>query len=405
MARDEVEAIRQWIAAGAAWPDDLTLSDKKIVDTRWWSLAQLVRPAVPDPKSSWVRNPIDAFVLARMHQEQLEPAPQADRRTLIRRVYFDLTGLPPAPDQIDAFAADLDPQAYEKLIDRLLDSPRYGERWSRHWLDVVHYGESHGYDKDQPRPNAWPYRDYIIRALNSDKPYSRFVEEQVAGDFLYPGTVDGIEALGFIAAGPWDQIGHAEVPETKIDGKVARHLDRDDMVGTTMNSFASLTVQCAQCHDHKFDPITQEDYYSLQAVFAAIDRADKPYDADPAISRQRAVLIARRDELNKERQALAAKVRELGGAELAELDKQIATKQAGEKHGPVAVQGVEFGYHSALVNDANSVQWVQVDLGSLSKSSGWSYTPCYDDFNSIGAGFGFPLRFKIEVADDPKFQD
>lgn len=133
---------------------------------------------------------------------------------------------------------------------------------------MVHYGETHGYDKDKPRPNAYPYRDYVIRAFNEDRPYARFVQEQLAGDALWPDTVDGIVATGFLAAGPWDFIGHAEVPEEKIDGKVARHLDRDDMVKTTMNVFCSLTVQCAQCHDHKRDPVTMVDYYSLQSIFS-----------------------------------------------------------------------------------------------------------------------------------------
>jgi mono/diheme cytochrome c family protein len=401
----DVESIRQWISAGAAWPEDLALTSKKVIDTRWWSLLPLKRPAVPHVnvakyKSRVLRGPVDAFVLAKLHANKLEPSREADRRTLIRRVYFDLTGLPPSPEEVDAFIADPDPLAYEKLVDRLLDSPRYGERWARHWLDVVHYGESHGYDKDQPRPNAWPYRDYVIRAFNSDKPYKQFIEEQVAGDVLHPGTADGIEALGFISAGPWDFIGHAEVPESKFDGKVARHLDRDDMVGTTMNTFVSFTVQCAQCHDHKFDPITQEDYYSLQAVFAALDRADKMYDADPAISKQRATLVARQTELKKQSDAADAKVRGLAGSELAELDKQIAAKRSGT----ASVQGVEFGYHSALTADANVAKWVQVDLGNRVPIERLTYTACYDDFNSIGAGFGFPQRFKIEVSDDPAFK-
>src|SRR5205823_7414095 len=202
-------------------------------------------------------------------------------------------GLPPSPAEVDEFVADPRSDAYEKLVDRLLASPRYGERWARHWLDVVHFGETHGYDKDKLRPNAWPYRDYVIRSLNADKSYSRFVQEQVAGDVLFPGRVDGIEALGFLAAGPWDFIGHAELPESKIDGKVARHLDRDDFVSNTVGTFMGLTVHCAQCHDHKFDPITQEDYYSLQAVFAAIDRTDRRYDVDPAVAARRPALEAR----------------------------------------------------------------------------------------------------------------
>jgi mono/diheme cytochrome c family protein len=281
----EVAVLRAWIDQGATWPDDGSAAKAGT----WWSLKPLTKPPIPDLQTV-VRNPIDAFVLAKLREKGLKPSPEADRRTLIRRAYFDVTGLPPTFAEAEAFAADPDPAAYEKLIDRLLASPRYGERWARHWLDVVHYGETHGYDKDKPRPNAWPYRDYVIHAFNQDKPYSRFVQEQVAGDVLFPDTVDGVEALGFIAAGPWDFIGHAELPETKIDGQVARHLDRDDMVSNTIGTFLSLTVHCAQCHDHKFDPMPQEDYYRLQAVFSALDRADKPYDPDPTVGRRRAEL-------------------------------------------------------------------------------------------------------------------
>ena len=281
----QVETIRSWIAEGASWRDGEVL---KADPNDWWSLRPIVRPAVPDPGpegARWVRTPIDAFVYAALKAKGLSPSPEADRRTLIRRVSFDLTGLPPTPEEVEAFLADPAPDAYERLVDRLLASPRYGERWGRHWLDVARYGDTHGYDKDKPRPNAWPYRDYVIRAFNEDKPYGRFVREQVAGDVLFPGTRDGVEALGFISAGPWDFIGHAEVPESKLDGQIARLLDRDDMVANTMNTFVSMTVQCARCHDHKFDPVTQEDYYSLHAVFAALDRADRPYDLDPEVGR------------------------------------------------------------------------------------------------------------------------
>jgi hypothetical protein len=259
---------------------------------RLWSIQPLVRPEIPKINQSSVTlvNEVDHFIVAKLEREGLQHSSTADRRTLIRRIYFDLVGLPPTPGEIEAFVNDDASGSYEALVDRLLASPQYGERWARHWLDVVHFGETHGYDKDKPRPNAWPYRDYVIRSFNEDKSWTRFVEEQIAGDVLYPFTRDGIEALGFISAGPWDFIGHAEVPETKIDGKVARHLDRDDMVANTMQSFNSLTVQCAQCHDHKFDPILQKEYFSLQAVFAALDRTDRDYDLDPAISRTRARL-------------------------------------------------------------------------------------------------------------------
>ena len=222
--------------------------------------------------------PIDAFVAAKLAEKKLTPSAEADAVTLIRRLTYDLHGLPPAWEEIQSFAADHSPEAYEKLVDRLLASPRYGERWGRHWLDVAHYGESHGYDKDKPRRNAWPYRDYVIRAFNQDKPYARFVEEQLAGDVLWPDDPEATIATGFIAAGPWDFVGHAELREGTTDKEITRLLDRDDMVMTTVSAFVSMTAHCARCHDHKFDPIPQEDYYSLQAVFAGVDRADRPYD-------------------------------------------------------------------------------------------------------------------------------
>ncbi|MGE3410593.1 MAG: DUF1549 domain-containing protein [Pirellulales bacterium] len=250
LTAEEIATLRQWIAEGAVWPAG---SDDVEEQETWWSLRPLVRsepPELAEADRSWVRTPVDAFILARLRDEKLSPAPEAGRRTLIRRLYFDLVGLPPPAEEVEAFVNSADPQAYERLVDKLLASDHYGERWARHWLDVVHFGETHGYDKDKPRPNAWPYRDYVIRAFNSDKPYDRFIQEQLAGDVLFPDTVDGIEALGFISAGPWDFIGHAEVPESKKDGKIARHLDRDDMVGNTIGTFNSLTVQCAQCHNH-----------------------------------------------------------------------------------------------------------------------------------------------------------
>lgn len=366
----------------------------------WWSLKPLVQPMVPEVKPSEARvvNPIDAFVAVKLAEKGLRPSPEAERRTLIRRLSFDLLGLPPAPAEVEAFVADPDPRAYENLVDRLLASPRHGERWARHWLDVVHYGETHGYDKDQPRPNAWPYRDYVIRSLNEDKPYGRFVQEQVAGDVLFPGTRDGFEALGFIAAGPWDLIGHAEVPESKMDGQVARHLDRDDMVVNTIQTFNSLTVQCAQCHNHKFDPISQEDYYSLQAVFAAVDRADKKYDADPAVARQRRELNTAQARLTAERKALDDAIRARAGQPLIELEQKIAALSKAAKKGDA------YGYHSNIEKQADTAKWVQVDLGRSVALGSIVLHPCRDDFNGIGDGFGFPVRFKVEVSDDGTFQ-
>jgi hypothetical protein len=249
-----------------------------LAEPDWWSLRELVRPRVPTVKDcSWVRTPVDAFILDALEAKGLQPSPSADKQTLIRRVTYDLHGLPPTPEEIDTFLGDTSSDAYEKLIDRLLASPRYGERWGRHWLDVVHYGDTHGYDKDKRRDHAWPYRDYVIHSLNNDTRYSSFIQEQVAGDVLFPNDAGGIVATGFIAAGPWDFVGHVELREETVEKEKTRLLDRDDMVANTMSTFISLTVQCARCHDHKFDPIPKKDYYRLQAVFAGIDRADRPY--------------------------------------------------------------------------------------------------------------------------------
>ncbi|AMV28311.1 Planctomycete cytochrome C [Gemmata sp. SH-PL17] len=389
----EIATLKRWIDGGAKWPDDGSATANP---ADWWSFKPLKKSAVPGDA-----NPIDHFVRAKLKEKGLAPSPEADRRTLVRRLYFDLIGLPPTPEEVEAFVGDKNPKAFEALVDKLLAAPQYGERWARHWLDVVHFGETHGYDKDQPRPNAWPYRDYVIRALNADKPYGRFIAEQIAGDVLYPGTVDGIEALGFLAAGPWDFIGHVEVPESKIDGKIARHLDRDDFVANTIGTFMGLTVHCAQCHNHKFDPIAQEDYYRLQAVFAALDRTDRTYDADPKIASKRAELDAKKKAATARIASLEADARKLAGAELAELEKQLreATKPTS------ALKPPEFGYHSQLASKRDDAKWVQVDLGENIKLDRIVLKPCHDDFNNIGAGFGFPVRFKIELSDDATFKN
>jgi hypothetical protein len=284
LSRREVAQIRAWIEQGAYWPAGLVLKDRRFDSQRWWSFEPLKRPDPPAVKlktPGWARTPIDVFIQARLEQEGLTPSPEADRRTLIRRLSFDLIGLPPTPGEIESFVSDEHPGAYEHLVDRLLGSPHYGERWGRHWLDLVHYGDTHGYDKDKRRDHAWPYRDYVIQSFNGDLPYSQFVREQVAGDVLEPGDPRGVSATGFIAAGPWDFVGHAELREGTVDKLKAQLIDRDDMLSNTMSTFVSLTVHCARCHDHKFDPIAQKDYYSLQAVFAGLDRGDRPLGLGP----------------------------------------------------------------------------------------------------------------------------
>jgi hypothetical protein len=272
-----------------------------------WAYEPLVRRAVPqcsDPAfSQWARNPVDAFVLAKLWENRLAPSPQAEPRALLRRIYFDLIGLPPTPEEMDEFLKQFAarPQAaVERVADRLLASPHYGEHWARHWLDVAHFAESHGHDQDRPRPNAWPYRDYVIRSFNDDKPYGRFVREQIAGDVLYPDDPWAATALGFLSAGPWDESSLMCIVDDTMDKKNAQVLDRDDMLVTAMTTFASSTVQCARCHDHKFDPISQADYYSLQADFAGVDRAERPYDPDPNVHARRHGLLARKKLLESD---------------------------------------------------------------------------------------------------------
>ena len=394
LTAQERRVLEAWVAAGAVWPEGDSV--QVAAPTDWWSLKPLRKPEPPsrDPK------PVDAFVQARLAREGWTLSQPAAKETLLRRITFDLAGLPPSPEELDAFLSDNTPDAYERVVDRLLASPRYGERWARHWLDVVHYGDTHGYDKDKPRPNAWPYRDYVIRALNEDKPYAQFVREQIAGDVLFPGSSDGIEGLGFLAAGPWDYIGHAEVPETKTDGKIARHLDRDDMVANTLGTFCATTVHCAQCHNHKFDPITQEDYYSLHAVFSAIDRTDKKYFSDAALTAKYAVLEGALRKATAGAAGLQKQAETEAGEALVKLDAALASAR---KAKPAA--RAEAGFHSSISAEQGTLKWVQVDLGKEVAIEKVAFAGCYDDFNKIGAGFGFPLRYKIEVSSEPAFKE
>src|SRR5205823_1473719 len=230
-----------------------------------WAWRKPVRPKVP----ATATNPIDAFIRARLKAVGLAPAPPASREQLLRRVTFDLTGLPPTPEEVEAFVKDTSPAAWEKVVDRLLASPRYGERWARHWLDLARYADTNGYEFDEPRPDAWRYRDYVIRSFNADKPFDRFVKEQLAGDELFPGDPDALVATGFNLLGP---------DMTDASDQAQRRLNTlNDMTDTAALAFLGLTVTCARCHDHKFEPIAQRDYFRLQAFFApAAFRRDLP---------------------------------------------------------------------------------------------------------------------------------
>ncbi len=282
LAAAEINRVRRWIDAGAAWdgPDltAVTKGEAGRAGADWWSLRPVRRPPVPAVRDrALVRTPIDAFLLAKLEDKGLSFAPEADRRTLIRRVTFDLLGLAPTPEETDAFVQDNHPGAYARLVERLLASPHHGERYARHWLDVARFAESHGYEMNTLRPNAWPYRDYVIRAFNHDLPFRRFVREQLAGDVPAGGDFLTAAATGFLVGGPHDLVGN----ETVEGKRQQRADDLADIVATTGATFLGLTVGCARCHDHKFDPVSQADFYALQAVFAGVEHAERALPREP----------------------------------------------------------------------------------------------------------------------------
>jgi cytochrome c553 len=285
----DIAAIEKWIREGAVDPRETAeVSSKHVVsDPRtFWSfqpVRELEPPAVS--QADWIRTPVDAFILAQLDANGLKPSPRADARTLVRRAYFDLIGLPPTPEQIEAFERDPTQDAWARLIDQLLASPQYGERWGRHWLDVARYADSGGFETDVYYRNAWRYRDYVVKSFNDDKPYDVFVQEQIAGDELWP---DDITLNGNYTIAP-EKVRHLEawtgtglytlgpqVHESNMDGKKIRYETYSDWVDTTGAAFMGLTFSCARCHDHKFDPITQQDYYALQAIFSASREIEYP---------------------------------------------------------------------------------------------------------------------------------
>ncbi len=248
LSPEEISLIKRWVTEGAPW-------------AKHWAFTPRQQVAPPKVENDWwVANPIDAFVMQGLEDARLTPAPAADKVTLLRRVTYDLTGLPPTPSDVDAFLADESASAYEKVVDRLLQSPQYGERWARHWLDVVRFAETNSFERDGVKPNAWRYRDYVIRSLNDDKPYDRFLVEQLAGDELPDRTAETIIATGYYRLGVWD--------DEPADPLQAKFDEFDDIITTTSQGLLGLTVDCARCHDHKIDPIPQADYYRLLAFFA-----------------------------------------------------------------------------------------------------------------------------------------
>ena len=287
LPEDEKVALREWIASGASWGTDPIDSFRFTTGRRagrdWWSLRPVVRPEVPAVRDSrWAGSPIDGFVLKKLEANGLSPAPEADRRALIRRLSFDLTGLPPTPEEVDAFVSDPSPIAYENLVDRLLGSPQYGVRWARWWLDLARFGESNGFEFDEFRPNAWRYRDWVVDALNRDLPYDEFARLQVAGDVLRPDDPPSVEATGFLVAGAFDTVGQNQISQAMK--AVVRADELEDVIGTVSQAFLGLTIHCARCHDHKFDPIRQAEYYRLASDLGGVRQGERDLSAiDPEL--------------------------------------------------------------------------------------------------------------------------
>jgi mono/diheme cytochrome c family protein len=247
LSAKEIEVLRNWVSQGAPWQEH-------------WAFQPMQRTTPPTVSNAdWAQHPIDAFIYDSLTAKGLQPNQPANRQTLIRRAYYDLTGLPPTAEQVQTFVDDPDPQAYEKLVDQLLDSPHYGERWGRHWLDLVRFAETNSYERDGPKPNAWKYRDYVIKSFNDDKPYDRFLHEQLAGDELDEVTTETLSATGYFRLGVWD--------DEPADPLLAVFDELDDLITTTGQAMLGLTINCARCHDHKIDPIPQKDYYGMVAMF------------------------------------------------------------------------------------------------------------------------------------------
>jgi hypothetical protein len=352
----EIDLLTTWVKLGVPWGTEIAIAHdpnapakaKKKPEPevneetkKWWSFQRVVRPSPPQVQSeAWVKNDIDRFVLSKLKAKGFAPARPASRHSLIRRAYYDLIGLPPSPAEVEQFVQDPDPQAFEHLIDRLLASPHYGEKWGRHWLDLVRYAESNSFERDGTKPFVWRYRDYVIQSLNEDKPYDRFLMEQLAGDELPDANMDTIIATGYYRLGAWD--------DEPADPQLAKYDDLDDILATTCQTMLGLTVNCARCHNHKIDPIPQRDYYQMLSFFNNI----------------------RRYGVRAEETVLDASVRKMGtptskesqaayDAQIADLQAKIEALESRVKPDFIPVEHQEFIY------PRNRLALVQARVGKL----------------------------------------
>ncbi len=360
LSASEVALLARWIEEGAKWPDGVDLA--RLEDKRdHWALQPVTNPIPPAPKNAhWARDGLDRFILATLEREGLTPSPEASRTAWLRRVFFDLTGLPPSPEDLETFLKDEDPDAHERVVDGLLKSPRYGERWGQHWLDVVRYADTHGFEVNTERPNAWPYRDYVIRALNNDTPYDQFVRDQIAGDATGQETATGFLVTASVLLP--GQIGKDDASK-----RLARQDAIDEIVVNASQTFLGLSVGCARCHDHKFDAITARDYYAMQAFFAGVEYSDRELQTPEALAAR------------KEAQAISGKI--------AEIDKKLS------RFVPLAGAGVKRSAVNAKVNtDRFSPVKAKRVRFSIEKTN--NLEPCIDElevFNTDGVNVALAL--------------
>ena len=374
----QIVAIRQWIDAGAVWPeneaDRAALIDKRL---QHWSVQPVKRPSAGAS--------IDEFIDAKLKANGLHRSPEADARTRVRRLFMDLIGLPPSPEEMTKWSHE----SHEALVDYLLASPHYGERWARHWLDIAHYADTHGFERDQLRPDAWRYRDYVIESLNRDKPYDQFIREQIAGDVLAPNDPQAVIATGFLAAGPWDFVGQVETKSDMLR-RAARAGDLDDMVTQVVTSTMGITINCARCHDHKLDPITQKEYYSLWSVFAGVKRGAREVSTEESKRAQQ-----EKTKLTKRLAELRAEIGKLAGEGLDLAD--IVGGGDGRGSG-VAGQGIEFGngnatkaklgYHKDI--QTNRLQKVNYPTEDKARRIAWVFVP--DGRSEVLADAKLPIK-------------
>ncbi|MFK8111110.1 MAG: DUF1553 domain-containing protein [Rubripirellula sp.] len=364
LSNEQVELVRRWIAEGAQWPEDIVVRELPKADSTWWSLQPL--QASPDAN-------IDEFIQHQLEVSELSMNPIADRRTLIRRATFDLHGLPPTPSEVEAFVNDPDSRAFEKLVDRLLASPHYGERWGRHWLDVVRFGESIGYERNVLVNDLWPFRDYVIESINQDKPFNQFIREHIAGDVFAPEQPEVAVGSAFLVAGPYDDVGNQDAAQAAQ----IRANTLDEIINATGQAFLGMTIGCARCHDHKFDPITQHDYYAMYATFAGVRHGS----VELSSAKSKMQRAAKLQPLNEQKAALEKQQAELRTQILTRAKERLneyeskwtrpAVDRTGtkERFDPVKAKFIRLVFEAQDIN-ANSASGIGIDEFEV-----WSHEP------------------------------